>query len=57
MSRLLDPEFKYTPAAAQNVTETWKRAGFKPTTQAERLARRKPKQIPANVRELKRAAK
>lgn len=39
MSRLLDPAFKYTPAAAQSVMETWRKAGWKPTTQAERNAR------------------
>jgi len=26
---ILDPEFKYTPAASTNVAETWKRFGFK----------------------------
>ena len=45
MSRILDPDFKYTPAAGQSVLETWKRHGFKPTTQAERTARRKPKTL------------
>ena len=44
MSRILDPEFKYVPSAAQSVTDTWRRFGFKPTTEAERKARRKPKQ-------------
>ena len=55
MSRLLDPDFKYVPAAAQDVTDTWKRHGFKPTTQAERIARRKPKALPKNVQQLRKA--
>lgn len=39
--RLLDPRFKWTPAASTNVTNTWKKHGFKPTTEAERAARQK----------------
>lgn len=54
MSRILDPDFKYTPAAAQSVADTWRRFGFKPTTEAERKARRKPKPVPQNVRQIKR---
>jgi hypothetical protein len=37
--RLLDPSFKYIPAARTNVTETWRRFGFRPTTEAERRSR------------------
>lgn len=37
--RLLDPRFKYTPSLRTNILTTWKRHGFKPTTEAERAAR------------------
>ena len=37
--RLLDPGFRYVPAAHTNVTATWKRFGYRPTTDAERRAR------------------
>lgn len=49
MSRILDPEFKYTSSAGTDISETWKRFGFKPTTKADRAARRKPKPLPKNV--------
>ena len=39
--RILDPRFKYTPALNTNIVSTWKRFGFKPTTEAERLARQR----------------
>lgn len=29
-TRLLDPRFRYTPAAATNIAATWKRFGFDP---------------------------
>ena len=38
--RLLDPRFKYIPAAATDVADTWRRFGFKPMTAEERRARR-----------------
>lgn len=37
---LLDPRFRYVPAAATDVTSTWRRFGFKPTTETERRQRR-----------------
>jgi hypothetical protein len=37
----LDARFKYVPAAATNVMETWKRFGFKPTHEKS-VARRSP---------------
>jgi len=37
--RLLDMEFKYTPSTRTDITTTWRRFGFRPTTQAERSAR------------------
>jgi hypothetical protein len=37
--RLLDPGFRYVPSANTNVTATWKRFGYRPTTEAERRAR------------------
>ena len=39
--RLLDSRFKYTPSVSTNIVSTWKRHGFKPTTEAERLARQR----------------
>jgi hypothetical protein len=37
--RLLDPGFRYVPAANTNVAATWRRFGYRPTTEAERRAR------------------
>jgi hypothetical protein len=37
--RLLDPGFRYVPSANTNVAATWKRFGYRPTTDAERRAR------------------
>jgi hypothetical protein len=39
--RIYDARFKYTPALNTDVVTTWKRFGFKPTTEAERLARQR----------------
>ena len=39
--RILDAGFKYTPAMNTNIVSTWKRHGYKPTTEAERLARQR----------------
>lgn len=36
MSRLLDPRFKYRNSDDTNVADTFKRFGFKPTTEADR---------------------
>jgi hypothetical protein len=41
--RILDSRFKYTPSMNTNIVATWKRYGFKPTTEAERLARQRRK--------------
>ena len=38
---LLDPRFKYIPAAETNVASTWKRFGFDPGANPERRARLK----------------
>jgi hypothetical protein len=37
--RILDSRFKYTPSTSTDIVSTWKRHGFKPTTERERLAR------------------
>jgi hypothetical protein len=37
--RLLDAKFKYVPSNSTNITTTWKRFGYRPTTEAERRAR------------------
>lgn len=39
--RIYDARFKYTPALSTNIVSTWKRFGFEPTTEAERLARQR----------------
>ena len=39
--RLLDARFKYTPSTSTNIVSTWKRYGYKPTTDAERQARQR----------------
>ncbi len=31
---LLDAEFKYIPAAHTDITQTWRRFGYRPTTEA-----------------------
>jgi len=38
--RLLDPRFKYIPAARTDVAATWRRFGYKPMTDAERRSRK-----------------
>ena len=47
--RLLDPRFKYTPSMSTDITKTWKRHGFKATTETERQ-RRLRGQTPASTR-------
>ena len=37
---ILDPSFCYVPSVATSVVETWRRAGWRPTTDEERKARR-----------------
>jgi hypothetical protein len=39
--RILDARFKYTPSTSTNIVATWKRHGYKPTTEAERNARQR----------------
>ena len=39
--RIFDARFKYTPSTSTNIVSTWKRHGFKPTSEAERLARQR----------------
>jgi hypothetical protein len=39
--RLLDPRFKYVPSAKTDISATWRRYGFRPTTDAERRARQR----------------
>jgi len=43
--RIYDARFKYTPSTSTNIVSTWKRFGFKPTTEAERLARQRRAQL------------
>jgi hypothetical protein len=39
--RIYDARFKYTPSTSTNIVSTWKRFGYKPTTESERLARQR----------------
>jgi hypothetical protein len=39
--RLLDQRFRYIPAANTDVAATWRRFGFRPTTESERRARQR----------------
>jgi hypothetical protein len=39
--RLLDARFKYTPSTMTNVASTWRRFGYRPTTEKERNARQR----------------
>lgn len=32
-SRILDPNFKYTPAAATNIQATWRKFGWRPVNE------------------------
>jgi hypothetical protein len=34
--RLLNPDFKYVPAAATDVTQTWRKFGWKPIERKEK---------------------
>lgn len=36
-SRILDPKFKYTPAAATNVQDTWRKFGWRPVGEVPNL--------------------
>src|ERR1700687_5117531 len=39
---ILDASFCYVPSVATSVAATWRRAGWRPTTDEERKARRQP---------------
>ena len=39
---ILDDSFRYVPAVATSVAETWRRFGWRPTTEEERKRRRRP---------------
>ena len=39
---ILDDSFQYVPAVASSVAKTWRRFGWRPTTEVERKARRSP---------------
>ena len=55
---ITDPRFKYTPAAGTNVSDTFKKHGWKPMTAAERAARQKRcESRPVNVTPLRKVAK
>jgi hypothetical protein len=38
---ITDPNFNYTSSLKTDVLSTWKRFGFRPTSEAERIARQK----------------
>jgi hypothetical protein len=39
---ILDDSFRYVPAMATSVAETWRRFGWRPTSEEERKRRRRP---------------
>ena len=39
---ILDASFRYVPSVATSVASTWRRAGWRPTTDEQRKARRQP---------------
>jgi hypothetical protein len=39
---ILDASFRYVPALATSVGETWRRHGWRPTTDEDRKRRRRP---------------
>lgn len=39
---ILDPSFRYVPSVATSVASTWRRAGWRPTTDEDRMARCQP---------------
>ena len=42
MRSILDPAFRYVPSFATSVAATWQRFGWRPTTDEDRKARRRP---------------
>ena len=44
---LLDASFRYVPAAATSVSDTWSRHGWRPTTKEERGRRRAAARVSA----------
>lgn len=50
--RLLDSRFKYIPSTNTNVASTWRKFGFRPTTDAERSARQRRFEAPPPTAEV-----
>jgi hypothetical protein len=44
---ILDPSFPYVPAVATSVADTWRRFGWRPTTEEERSSRQMPHAVRA----------
>jgi hypothetical protein len=42
MRSILDPAFRYVPSFATSVAATWRRFGWRPTTEEDRKARPRP---------------
>jgi len=47
---ILDESFRYVPSTAASVAETWRRFGWRPTTNEERVTRRLRGTEPARQR-------
>jgi hypothetical protein len=54
---ITDPRFKYTHSCNTDIAATFRKHGFKPTTDAERAARQRKEKKPANVTQLRKVAK
>ena len=46
-SRILDPNFKYTPAAATNIQDTWRKFGWRPVSEVPNMRNVEPSQADA----------
>ena len=53
---ILDDSFRYVPASATSVAETWRRFGWRPTTDEEQQRRRRSAGLVASFTPIRRVA-